>query len=235
MKAVIINDINVNFKVSDERVFISSLELGQVFEKRHDSVLRVINKLPNDEFKNQNFAKHSYIDKTGRVLPCYNLTRDGFSLLVMGFTGEKAYKWKVEFIKAFNIMEAELQALKFKHHQSQINGYKSQIAQRNKQILRLKHRLCVAEIRMSEIYDAEVIDDSQIGKESLRALLHNARLERDYYFKKANELKQKQKFKDSEITRALNNIQIQMDGVFKEIDVAMRYTNDDDYYLQITK
>ena len=36
----------------------------------------------------------------------YKITRDGFSLLVMGFTGEKAYKWKIEFINAFNKMEA---------------------------------------------------------------------------------------------------------------------------------
>ncbi|MBR8464422.1 antA/AntB antirepressor family protein [Campylobacter sp. faydin G-24] len=161
----------------------------------------------------------------------YFITLNMAKELCMVENNEKGKEARRYFIQC----EQELQALKFKHHQSQINGYKSQIAQRNKQILRLKHRLCVAEIRMSEIYDAEVIDDSQIEKESLRALLHNARLERDYYFKKANELKQKQKFKDSEITRLLNNIQIQMDGVFKEIDVAMRYTNDDDYYLQITK
>ncbi|MBR8466209.1 Rha family transcriptional regulator [Campylobacter sp. faydin G-140] len=231
----LINNVNVKFVVENEVVFCDTLHLANVFNKQHKDILETIKNLPFSDFNEQNFKLVSYTDSRGRKQPCYNLTRDGFSLLVMGFTGEKAYKWKVEFIKAFNIMEAELQALKFKHHQSQINGYKSQIAQRNKQILRLKHRLCVAEIRMSEIYDAEVIDDSQIGKESLRALLHNARLERDYYFKKANELKQKQKFKDSEITRALNNIQIQMDGVFKEIDVAMRYTNDDDYYLQITK
>ncbi|QKF62946.1 phage antirepressor protein (pRha domain) [Campylobacter mucosalis] len=141
----VINNINVNFNISDERVFISSLELSEVFEKQHKHILRAIENLLNDEFKSQNFIKHSYLDKTGRVLPCYNLTRDGFSLLVMGFTGEKAYKWKIEFIKAFNLMEAELKRvsigryvdkisaleadfkLNAKHHQNQINGYKGQI------------------------------------------------------------------------------------------------------------
>ncbi|HFZ5046134.1 TPA: Rha family transcriptional regulator, partial [Campylobacter coli] len=65
--------------------------------------------------------------------PCYNLTRDGFSLLVMGFTGEKAYKWKIEFIKAFNEMEKRLKNLeqekmqKLAFHQSL--GYKSQLKQ----------------------------------------------------------------------------------------------------------
>lgn len=109
MSALIpINNINVNFSVTGERVFIGSLELSEVFEKNHANILRIINKLPDDEFKSANFIKHSYIDKTGRVLPCYNLTRDGFSLLVMGFTGQRAYQWKVEFIKAFNTMEAKL-------------------------------------------------------------------------------------------------------------------------------
>ncbi|MBW1466944.1 antirepressor, partial [Campylobacter jejuni] len=64
---------------------------------------------------------------------CYNLTRDAFSLLVMGFTGEKAYKWKILFIKAFNEMEKRLKNLeqekmeKLAFHQSL--GYKSQLKQ----------------------------------------------------------------------------------------------------------
>ncbi|MDL0088483.1 Rha family transcriptional regulator [Campylobacter gastrosuis] len=141
MSAIVINDINVNFEVANERVFISSLELGEVFKKNHAHVLRTINNLLDDEFKSQNFIKHSYLDKTGRVLPCYNLTRDGFSLLVMGFTGEKAYKWKVEFIKAFNLMEAKLKRQSVSRYTNQINGYKSQIAQHNNEITELKNKL----------------------------------------------------------------------------------------------
>ncbi|EHG5469588.1 single-stranded DNA-binding protein [Campylobacter coli] len=40
---------------------------------------------------------------------CYNLTRDGFSLLAMGFTGKKALQFKIAFINAFNEMEKLLQ------------------------------------------------------------------------------------------------------------------------------
>ena len=155
----VINNINVNFSVTDERVFIGSLELAEVFGKEHRHVLRTISKLPDDEFKSSNFAKHSYIDKIGRILPCYNLTRDGFSLLVMGFTGQKAYQWKIEFIKAFNTMEAKLkrqsishyvskiadleasQILQTERHADQINGYKSQISRHNTQIATLKREL----------------------------------------------------------------------------------------------
>lgn len=111
-EVIVINNVNVAFEVVNERVFINSLELSKVFEKDHRNILRTINNLLDDDFTKLNFALSEYTDSTGRKLPCYNLTRDGFSLLVMGFTGQKAYKWKIEFIKAFNLMEAELNRIK---------------------------------------------------------------------------------------------------------------------------
>ncbi|EDP6814197.1 hypothetical protein GL567_01205 [Campylobacter lari] len=85
--------------------------MAAVFNKRHDNIIAKINELPQDEFNALNFKAVEYKDKKGELRPCYNLTRDGFSLLVMGFTGEKAYKFKVEFIKAFNEMEKCLKNL----------------------------------------------------------------------------------------------------------------------------
>ena len=93
--------------VGDE-VFATSLKVAEVFEKRHDHLIRTIDNLPNDDFKTENFKETFYTNKQNKRQPCYNLTRDGFSLLVMGFTGQKAYQWKIEFIKAFNTMEAKL-------------------------------------------------------------------------------------------------------------------------------
>ena len=60
------------------------------------------------EFTERNFAPSSYQDQSGRSLRCYDLTRDAFSLLVMGFTGAKATQWKLAYISAFNRMESEL-------------------------------------------------------------------------------------------------------------------------------
>ncbi|EAI9901227.1 phage antirepressor Ant [Campylobacter coli] len=118
------------------QVFINSLDLAKVFKKRHDNIIQTIENLPQDEFKTLNFEISSSIRKNGlfeKDTKFYKLTRDAFSLLVMGFTGEKAYKWKVEFIKAFNEMEKRLKNLeqekmqKLAFHQSL--GYKSQLAQ----------------------------------------------------------------------------------------------------------
>ncbi|EAL3103686.1 phage antirepressor Ant [Campylobacter coli] len=118
------------------QVFINSLDLAKVFKKRHDNIIQTIENLPQDEFKTLNFEISSSIRKNGlfeKDTKFYKLTRDAFSLLVMGFTGEKAYKWKVEFIKAFNEMEKRLKNLEAEQMQKlafrQSLGYKSQLAQ----------------------------------------------------------------------------------------------------------
>ncbi len=128
---VVINGINVEFEVVGTQTHTTSLDIAAVFEKRHDNIIAQIKALPQDDFTHLNFKASNYKDSTGRILPCYNLTRDGFSLLVMGFTGEKAYKWKIEFIKAFNEMEKRLKNLEIEKHEKlafhQSLGYKSQL------------------------------------------------------------------------------------------------------------
>lgn len=115
-KLAVINGINVGFEVVGEQTFATSLDIAAVFEKRHDNIIAQIRALPQDEFRNLNFKETHRTAKFGAVMrsePYYNLTRDGFSLLVMGFTGEKAYKFKVEFIKIFNEMEKYLKKQNF--------------------------------------------------------------------------------------------------------------------------
>ncbi|EAK0696791.1 phage antirepressor Ant [Campylobacter coli] len=134
MSALIpINNVNVAFEVVGDEIFANSLQIAEVFEKDHSNVLKAIDKLPNDEFKSSNFKYDSYFDKKSEQRRMINLTRDAFSLLVMGFTGEKAYKWKIEFIKAFNEMEKRLRNIEYEKHDKlafrQSLGYKSQLAQ----------------------------------------------------------------------------------------------------------
>ncbi|HEF9828038.1 TPA: Rha family transcriptional regulator [Campylobacter coli] len=134
MSALIpINNVNVAFEVVGDEIFANSLQIAEVFKKDHSNVLKAIDKLPNDEFKSSNFKYDSYFDKKSEQRRMINLTRDAFSLLVMGFTGEKAYKWKIEFIKAFNEMEKRLRNIEYEKHDKlafrQSLGYKSQLAQ----------------------------------------------------------------------------------------------------------
>ena len=127
---------------------------------------------------------------------------------------------KVNSLEACAIKDA-------KDRQNQINGYKGQLAKHNALIASLKTELA----KRGKIYDAEVIERYEDREENLRAELHNAKAERDFYFKRTQELKQKQNIKDSEIVRLLNKIQYQMDGVYSEIGAVMAYANDNDRFF----
>ncbi|MCD7878142.1 MAG: Rha family transcriptional regulator [Cloacibacillus porcorum] len=73
-----------------------------MFEKRHADIIRSIQDIECDKsFTERNFASSEYEDSTGRLLPEYLMTRDGFTLLAMGFTGAKALQWKIKYIDAF--------------------------------------------------------------------------------------------------------------------------------------
>lgn len=96
-------------EVKDGHPVTSSLRIADIFGRTHSKVLRAINDLlPQmaQDFAQANFGLSEYVDTTGRALPSYELTRDGFTLLVMGFTGPKALAFKIAFIERFNAMEA---------------------------------------------------------------------------------------------------------------------------------
>lgn len=93
----------------------TSLAVAERFGKRHDNVLRDIDRLEcSKEFRTLNFEEvtHKYVNGKGGVQTglAYNLTKDGFMFLAMGFTGKEAAAWKERYIAAFNAMEAELLA-----------------------------------------------------------------------------------------------------------------------------
>ena len=161
--AVIINNCEVMFEVANDRAFTTSLSVSEVFNKQHKHILAKIAEIPAD-FREPNFRLTERKAKFGAVVrsePYYEITKDGFVLLAMGFTGEKAYKFKIEYINAFNRMGDEIKRLKFeayvnkiaeldaanklkaRSHASQINGYKSQISQHNKEIELLKAKAVI--------------------------------------------------------------------------------------------
>lgn len=93
-----------------EVTVVTSLDVAETFEKRHDNVIRDITDLRcSKEFRLLNFEESSYFNEQNHKLPMYYITRDGFTLLAMGYTGEKAMKFKEAYIKQFNAMEKALQ------------------------------------------------------------------------------------------------------------------------------
>ena len=113
--------------IQKDQALTTSLKVAEVFKKRHDHVIRDIEEIirqiaakpaPDIEtpklgtLKNDAlniFQKSSYkVEGQNRSYPMYLMNRDGFSLLVMGFTGKKALQWKLSYIQAFNAMESKL-------------------------------------------------------------------------------------------------------------------------------
>lgn len=93
---------------NDEAV-CDSLQVAEKFGKRHDRVLRAIEQIKNDSSPQkwgQSFKEKSYKDSSGKFNKMYEMNRDGFSILAMGFTGKKALEWKWKYIEAFNEMES---------------------------------------------------------------------------------------------------------------------------------
>ena len=90
----------------EERACCTSLDVAETFGKRHDNVLKDIRELGcSDEFRLLNFEESAYFNVQNKKQPMFCMTRDGFTLLAMGYTGELAMKFKEAYIKQFNAME----------------------------------------------------------------------------------------------------------------------------------
>ena len=142
------DDMGVLVSKAREEVLVDSRMVAEVFEKKHKNVVQDIEKLislqnpekkdrlkfqpisdeeiENEEtksglsmdFARRNYIRSSYKDTYGRTQKCYLMTRDGFTVLVMGYTGKKAMAFKEAYIRRFNEMEAvvlQIQTLRDQH------------------------------------------------------------------------------------------------------------------------
>ena len=100
----------------DGKVVVSSRDIARVFEKRHDNVIRDIRNIIGNDAKwgLLNFEESNYINEQNHIQPSYLMTRDGFTILVMGYNGDKAMAFKKAYIAAFNEMERSLAPRNYK-------------------------------------------------------------------------------------------------------------------------
>lgn len=95
-----------------EMTVVSSLDVAETFEKNHRDVMESIRNIETN-ISRAEFSALFYLDSykasNGKTNPMYLMTRDGFTLLVMGYTGVKAMQFKLAYIKQFNAMETTLQ------------------------------------------------------------------------------------------------------------------------------
>ncbi|CAI2617443.1 hypothetical protein AKUH4B410M_09440 [Apilactobacillus kunkeei] len=94
-------------EVKNNQAVTDSIQVAKTFEKRHDHIIRNIEKLKKDipNF-GEMFLEGETKDSYGRNRKTYFMTKDGFTLLAFGFTGKKANEFKLDYIQAFNKMES---------------------------------------------------------------------------------------------------------------------------------
>lgn len=98
-----VNGVEITLEEKDGVVFTTSLDVSETFKKKHSNVIQKIESL--SDRGRLNFKLTSYLDDSNRQSKMYEMNRDGFMLLVMGFTGKKAEIAKLDFIDGFNKME----------------------------------------------------------------------------------------------------------------------------------
>lgn len=95
--------------LKNDQALTDSLKVAEMFGKRHDNVLKAIDSLNETLLKSEERSRMFIASRRkaedGQFHRMYLMNRDGFSLLVMGFTGKKALEWKLKYIDAFNQME----------------------------------------------------------------------------------------------------------------------------------
>ena len=93
--------------INNGQAVTTSMKIAEYFGKKHQHVMEKIRKLLDElpsEWGVSNFRQSSYFNVQGKEQPCYEMTKDGFTLLAMGFTGKKAIEFKLNYINAFNTM-----------------------------------------------------------------------------------------------------------------------------------
>lgn len=102
----------VRVAVISGQPIVNSRNIANVFGKHHGNLVQRIKQLEcSPEFRCSNFSEHPYInEQNGQTYTEYNITRDGFAFLCMGFTGAKAAQWKEKYINTFNRMAERLAA-----------------------------------------------------------------------------------------------------------------------------
>lgn len=103
-------------EIENGQAVTDSVKVAEVFGKLHKNVIRDIQEkiLPNvsTDFGQLNFEPSTYVNEQNKVQPMYRMTRDGFTMVAMGYTGAKAMQFKEAYINAFNVYEAEANRLR---------------------------------------------------------------------------------------------------------------------------
>lgn len=152
---------NLVFKGQNNQALTNSLLVAEKFGKEHQHILRDIRNLiggMSNFGETPYFVETSYIhEQNGREYPMYVMNRDGFTLLAMGFTGEKALKFKLDYINAFNQMEEMIKS--GGHHVP--GSFREALLLAAEQQARIEEQQNIIEANRPKVLFAEAVETSQ--------------------------------------------------------------------------
>lgn len=104
-----LNEQNKLVFIENDKPMTTSRLIAKTFGKNHQHVLRDIKNLEcSEQFSLSNFGQSTYTNERGKLLPEFHVTKNGFTILAFGYTGEKAMQFKENYIERFDQMEASL-------------------------------------------------------------------------------------------------------------------------------
>lgn len=160
----------------NSQVLTNSLLVAEVFGKDHNKVLRDIRELAcSQEFRQSNFGQSYYLNEQNREMPMFVMNRDGFTLLVMGYTGKKAMQFKERYIAAFNKMEKTL-----KEGQKKLSGAEF-LLQQAQLMVEQERRMAAVEQRLDNMdrerkENGEKLLEAKLSDEQLPEMSMKARV-----------------------------------------------------------
>ena len=183
------------FKGTNNQVLTNSLLVAEKSGKEHRRVMQDIRELGcSQSFREHNFVLSSYNSLQNKELPMYAMTKDGFTLLAMGYTGELAMKFKEEYISAFNKMEQIIKSggyqipssfkealLLAAHQQEQIDEQQKQISVMSTEIVEMKKKTDYLEIILSSkgtVVTTQIAQDYGMSAKAFNRLLADKGIQR---------------------------------------------------------
>lgn len=187
------------FKGDNNRIFTNSLLVAEKFDKQHKHVIESIKRIIDSaDISAQYFVSTTYVDSSGKSNIMYVMNRDGFTLLAMGFTGDKALQFKLDYIEAFNRMEEQIKTGGFQIPQSFSEALmlaakqQEQIEQANRTISKLQPKADFADKAFETSDKVDIGIAAKILKLGFgRNILFKKLKEMGVFFSNRNEPKQK--------------------------------------------
>lgn len=165
------------FRGANDQAVTSSLLIAEKFGKEHKNVMQSIRNLIGGTAENsaiaEMFSESRYLNEQNKEQPMFLMNRDGFTLLAMGFTGKKAMQFKLEYIKAFNSMEAQIKASQKPKSQLEI------LQMSINQLVEQEHRLSsverdvaetkkeIAEMKQERIENGKLLLEAEVSENNV--------------------------------------------------------------------